>query len=215
MNCLFCSIARGGEPIGPTENEVLDETAECYLKPGLGALVEGYSLIITKTHHLSFGSLGESQLEAIEAFKNHVTRQLEVMYGLPVMIFEHGEAGANSHAGSCMRHAHLHLLPSGPDLDITPELCSTSPLHELAGFAELDQYSKKPYLYYERMGKKLVFTPERDLPCQFVRRLIARKLGRPETWDWIVFPFRERIDAFKRTYRNSARLRSPLLECHA
>jgi diadenosine tetraphosphate (Ap4A) HIT family hydrolase len=83
--------------------------------PTVGALVEGWLLVVPKTAALSFARLSTGQLSELGEFLDEIVPFIESAYG-PVSVFEHGPAIANSSVGCGVDYAHLHLVPTRCDL---------------------------------------------------------------------------------------------------
>ena len=95
-----------------TEYDVmLMETEAFEWLPGLGAFVEGYSLIVSKQHVSNTGCLDDTSIVKLEQFATEVKRILRVIYAVGTIVFEHGSLGVRRKAGSCIEHHHLHILP--------------------------------------------------------------------------------------------------------
>lgn len=203
MKCLFCSIAKQPSNHTKPEDEILEETRCFYVKPALGHFVDGYTLIISKRHRRSLSYCSTSELSELEHLKQRVSNHLSSMYQQSLVIFEHGEVCPGLRAGCCIDHAHLHLIP-----------CDVDPGHILEQqfrFELVDEFVSlrkcrqeyKSYIYYEKaLSPRRVFRVETGVPSQYLRRLICENLGHPEEWDWAVFPFRERIEKFKKEYKS-------------
>ena len=101
-------------------------------------------------------------------------------YSSPIF-FEHGPVSRYEKAGCCVEHAHLHAVPINVDMfdDLTKHFESK----EINNFKELPK--DKPYLFFENNKKKKhVFTINTIIPSQYLRQVLAVKLGKPEKWDW-------------------------------
>lgn len=207
IDCLFCMICLIPELHNFPEDEVIDETIKLYAKPGLGHFAEGYTLILTKDHYPSYAYLCLNDLRELDLFKQSIKSNLESIYRKPIIAFEHGyvdsQNRASSCANSCIDHAHLHLLPC--DVDLQNLLIQKFDYETISETTELSKYktSKLSYIYYESIsGEKFVFTTHEQFPSQFLRRLLCENLGIPDMWDWTVFPFREKIESFKKAYNS-------------
>jgi ATP adenylyltransferase len=205
MTCLFCSIPQNPKIHICPEDEVLSETKNLYFKPALGHFVEGYGLIVSKEHFVSFAFSSQEILAELDEYSNTISAKLKDLYKLPIIMFEHGEVNEMHPAGCCIEHAHLHLMPI--NIDILSELNNSFEINLINSFRELTHYRSinASYIFYNSVdGQKIVFKVGRNLPCQYVRRLICNKLGIAEKWDWAIFPFNENIISFKKAFKQKS-----------
>lgn len=61
IDCPFCDVDKT-----KLENTVLEETKYFYITPSLGAIVEGYILIIVKRHIKAMSELNKEEIEEYE-----------------------------------------------------------------------------------------------------------------------------------------------------
>lgn len=183
--CLFCEDRRFmlNERLDlPSNDSVVWEDKNIFVAPDLFPLVVGHVLIVTKSHYNSFGnapfSVYSSALNAIRYFKTKVFKNIDVI------IFEHGAVIEHS-AGSSIDHAHIHMMPFKDDIHslivesefITQPALSAS-YKVLNGFAQ----KKQPYIFFQKNLNDSIVYPVKSLPSQFLRILIAQKLG--VEYDW-------------------------------
>jgi hypothetical protein len=140
---------------------------------------------MTKEHVSSFSQLprtwtGEFAKIRLEAV-SHIARTA----GSP-LLFEHGSAGTLVRSGVCIQHAHIHLIPSRAPVNQWME--------ELGEVKEIDcvfqqlvsSLAKTPdYLCYEDQDGHgyLLQSFDVEVPCQFIRRRLARYFSLP-SWNW-------------------------------
>lgn len=184
--CCFCKINSGSykylgidEPIAVSDDFIAVAS--------IGALVEGWTLIIPRKHQLSMRNYYSSPLfgDFIESLLPLLVRQ----YG-SVMAFEHGANTEGSITSCGTDHAHLHLVPFGESL--LPDMhcsglswiqCRSSKITSLSGENE--------YLFYSEIGTNgnwndpvgYLHILERPF-SQFFRRLIAKKTIGGELFDY-------------------------------
>lgn len=164
------------------DNRIIFETSSFVIVPGLGPIVEGYLLIFTKEHHYSISSLSDKQLIELEEVKKVVSDKLFKKYG-KVLFFEHGMSCETKRAGACIDHCHLHAIPiEKPILPVLNNQLNFFPIEDFKHLKELTQ--NEPYLFLEENEKKYVCQSPVKLPSQFIRRVIAKELGKEEYWDW-------------------------------
>jgi diadenosine tetraphosphate (Ap4A) HIT family hydrolase len=204
MDCLFCAIPEMSNPPNP-EDEIIDESENFYAKAALGQFVFGYTLIISKEHFPSFAYVPEHLFPELEAFRSNVLDKLHDLCQHPITIMEHGALNRCQRGGSCIDHAHLHLMPLAADL--YPVLSERFSFRKLGSISELRRFkdAQLPYLYYQREGRPShgVGLSE-DVPSQLLRRIACQALGTPELWDWRNTPQRDVIQRFTSEYKRLA-----------
>lgn len=201
MDCLFCSIPEMSTPANP-EDEIIDESENFYAKAALGHFVFGYTLIISKEHFPSFSYVPEHLFAELEAFRDSVLDKLHNICEHPIAIMEHGAMNRCQRGGSCVDHAHLHLMPLAADL--YPLLSKKFSFDELEPISELRRFkeAQSPYLYYQREGRSGHGVQlSQDVPSQLLRRIACQALGQPELWDWRDKPLRDVIQQFTSQYK--------------
>lgn len=150
--CRFCDIVleeyqyRGiDEPFASND--------EFFAIASIGALVEGWTLVIPRSHQLSMRKNYDTPLFA--DFLEAVLPPLVRRYG-PLIAFEHGANTEESITACGTAHAHFHLVPFGESL--LPELensemqwieCHASEIASRSGDGE--------YLFYSELGTKEIW----------------------------------------------------------
>lgn len=183
--------SRWGKKYGQ-ESDIIWRNGDFIIIAGLGALSEGYVILLPREHILSLGMLSEEGMPKFIQIKNEIRAVLCSLYG-PITFFEHGMSSCG-HAGGCVDHAHLHAFPC--QNDFRPYLQQDLRETKVASLLDLREYaiSDIPYLFYENpLQEKYVYTFDGHLPSQYFRRLWAQFVGRPDEWDWGVFLFEENI----------------------
>ena len=204
MDCLFCSIQEISNPPNP-EDEIIDESENFYAKAALGHFVFGYTLIISKEHFPSFSYVPDQLFPELESFRDHVLHKLHNICANPITILEHGAMNRCQRGGSCIDHAHLHLMPLAADL--YPLLSERFSFSELGSISDLRIFKDQqvPYLYYQREGQRSHGVGlSQDVPSQTLRRIACQALGTPELWDWRNTPLRDVLERFKLEYKRLA-----------
>jgi ATP adenylyltransferase len=158
--------------------------------PTVGALVEGWLLVVPKTPTLSFSRLSMDQFSELEVFLDEIMPTIEACYG-SVSVFEHGPAVTGSSVGCGVDYAHLHLVPAKCDLlkgaqQIAPNITWSqikcfNEIRQCAmhtdGYWFLKQNYKSDICY---LGK----CQEGEPISQLFRRVIAGSLGNASAYDW-------------------------------
>lgn len=197
-SCRFCDIA-----IGKYQYREIDEpfaiSEEFVAVASIGALVEGWSLIIPKEHHVSMRSIYGNV--AFTNFVGSVLPSLVSQYG-SLIAFEHGANKKGSITACGTEHAHLHLVPLGESLlsDLQNSgmqwiQCHASEIANKSGNSE--------YLFYSELNSRkdwldpVGYLHILEQPIsQYFRRLIAIRLGNTDTFDYRRFPH---LDTAKQT----------------
>ena len=189
--CRFCDIV-GGQYQYAEIDEPYASNDEFVAVASIGALVEGWTLIIPKAHQLSMRNVYERPL--FVDIVGSVLPPLTYQYG-HIIAFEHGANKDGSMTGCGTDHAHLHLVPLGesllPDLQISGlqwVQCNASEIAYRSG--------KNEYLFYTELNRKEAW--QDSVGClhvlesplsQFFRRLIAERRGWLGSTDYRRFPF--------------------------
>jgi hypothetical protein len=170
---------------------------------GLGAIVEGFSILATKAHIPSMFDLSINEAEGLSIFSQIVRHKMKPYYG-EVIMTEHGRIplckthDIKSPESHCF-HAHRLIFPITIDL--------TNPIKQLGlrikeypNFIEAKKnfHWNGEYLYYERTdGSCVVAACHSRLHRQFFRYIIADHIGRPELANWVRFPQIELVERAK------------------
>jgi diadenosine tetraphosphate (Ap4A) HIT family hydrolase len=158
--------------------------------PTVGALVEGWLLVVPKTPSLCFADLQTSAFSELESFLADIVPIIESSYG-PISMFEHGPAATASPIGCGVDHAHLHLVPAKGDLQAGAE--QIAPNVRWSRVASLktvrDQSSTRGGYWFLQQpygsGRcNLGVCSDGEPPSQLFRKVIAASLGCPEEFDW-------------------------------
>jgi diadenosine tetraphosphate (Ap4A) HIT family hydrolase len=181
------------------------ESENFFVFPSLGQLVEGYLLICGKEHYLSCSEIPQEQFSEFLDLKEKVRKTLSKNYTNPIF-FEHGciSSDRDKKAGCCVEHAHLHCVPA--DVDLLDGIERNFKARKIFELSEIKELHKRaiPYFYYESgKGEKYIFELHERAPSQYLRQVLAVKLGVPERWDWKTCPCHDDVS---RTYM---RLKNP------
>jgi len=194
--CSYCRfIFTDGQANREREiwNTVLFETENFLVVPTLGALVEGWLLIISRDHHLCTGAMPASLHMELETVVCEVSSLVDDAYGSPT-IFEHGPCRAGDPIGCGIDHAHLHVVPLAFSLvDAIRNAPDFGGMHWSSQRGDLSQLrglhsSGKAYVYVKQPDGLTTYCTPPSLPCQSVRKVIARQLGMPNKYDYRSHP---------------------------
>ena len=184
--CRFCDIVKGY--LKGQENYPIQETQNYLSFASIGALVEGWVLIVPKEHTLSMKEFYNKK-DFVD-FSNLMLGLMRNHYSGPFIAFEHGpnKCGSNTSCGT--NHAHLHLVPYANSLyadmlgtGLTWESCTTSQISSIAGTNE--------YLFYcEILNDSMWEDPKgfihilKQPISQYFRKLIANQLNCLDEYDY-------------------------------
>lgn len=191
-----------------TATRILRKTESLVVLPTIGPLVVGHVLVVTKEHYLSYAHTPAHVMREAEELLDQLRG--EAGRDGKVIVFEHGPMSNSATAGGCTDHAHLHLVPVPERRDLVPGIAKrlavgrrVSGLTALA--AQFD--AEVPYIYYDGGENECwCFDASTDLPCQFMRRLVAASVGTDE-WDWHIFPRLDVLEETRRIYSASVACR--------
>ena len=183
--CNLCLGPTSGV-FGQPWNEPLFETRNFVALPSVGALVEGWLLLVPKRHFISLGALPDSMFSEMQDFKELLCSVLMACYGT-VSAFEHGPSADRRAVGCGVDHAHLHLAPIPFDLlvEVAP-LLPTTIRWQPADIRDCKPMYRRgeDYLYLEQpIGAGRLATHQR-FGSQLFRRAIALRLGFPKEYNW-------------------------------
>ena len=207
--CPFCDALENSGDIGNTfafheylgdkvSTRILRETENFAVFPSIGQIVEGYLLIMPKDHYLSTAHLPDTWYNELEHLCEETRQVLSIAY-CPPIFFEHGPMSLQQRGGCCVDHTHIHAVPVS--LNLAPELRKHLTERRITDLSELkDQLTREvAYLFFEdTKGARYVYDAPL-VPSQYLRQLVASKIGSPEHWDWRIYPGEEEILTALRT----------------
>ncbi|MFG1696785.1 HIT family protein [Nonomuraea sp. NPDC049309] len=190
FDCPFCVLtAEGRSPVWshlfPAENgdEVILESSSFLAVLDTAPLAEGHLLIIPDRHVTALASLPEPERDELQDVKHVVESMLKEVYG-PVLYFEHGAESRGRHAGACIDHAHLHLVPG--DADLLPHVARDYPdVRVFASYGDaLDGLAGGAYVMFGRQAGRVYGASAPVCVTQYLRRLVARQTQPQAGWNW-------------------------------
>lgn len=193
-SCPFCKILinRLNPPI---KDRVLYESKNFIVIPALGQFVEGYVLIVSKQHIPYMACLDNKQFKELIEIKTLLSKILGSIYESPIF-FEHGSYSENMESGNSVHHAHIHVV--GRNVSILNEVSGIINLEKESSIITLNKYlkNKESYIYYEETDGT-IYSQKVDcsFPSQFMRQLLASKIGVKDMWDWKTYEFTENIES--------------------
>ena len=102
--CKFCNL-----DYTKKYNTIIEETNNFIITPSLGALVDGYILIISKKHYNNMAELNKEEKKEYLKLINKYRGIFIKIYNKYPIIFEHGDI-KNKINNSCIVHAHTHIV---------------------------------------------------------------------------------------------------------
>jgi diadenosine tetraphosphate (Ap4A) HIT family hydrolase len=192
-DCEFCS------PISRLEwfnRPVALDEGRAVAVPSLGSFMPGYLLAVPVAHVTASCRISWDTKERFASFVYELVSRLTSLYRRPVTIYEHGAClSVQGSQSACVNHAHVHLVPG--NFDLTTEAPSQVYKHDSLGeFLKIEE--SNPYLMLQDPGGPLLSFNDKPT-SQFFRRIIAKRLGIPDHWDYAASPF---FDNIKRTYQD-------------
>jgi ATP adenylyltransferase len=189
MGCQYCENifpGRSQHDVG-VHDRILFESESFVAVPTIGALVEGWLLLITKRHYLCMGEMPRTLFDELNRFKRLVEQFVEDCYG-PVAFFEHGPSRPQQSVGCGVDHAHLHVVPTECDLakGLSGLVADDLRWVEASGVVDTKRshLAGSEYLYLEQPAGHARITEGRRFGSQLFRRVIARHVGTPNEFDW-------------------------------
>lgn len=198
-NCVFCQEFTGDrstyfyEVMGNKQSRILYEDDSFIILPTVGSFIEGYLLIATREHKLCMGELPIDKLNRLDKLIDIMRNMLRDIYQKDCIVFEHGSIAENKKNGTSVEHAHVHILPTGADLEQKLNNHSLYPLSSILALKQCFE-NQKPYLYYQNTSGKQYIIESSNTPSQFLRKVSAEVLGKiDESWNWRIEPGRDNI----------------------
>ena len=184
-------------------NRPILQSSNFVVIPTLGHFIPGWLLIVSRVHVPCVGALDLTVFDELCAVKTKCESLLAALYGQSIS-FEHGSCSYGPSA-TCVEHAHIHVVPTNEDLtEVLAQHFSGCRVHK---FEELTVMfaQKRSYLMYEDAhGVKTVFdTP--IVPSQYLRMLLASRVGRLEKYDWREYSGESELRDFMSRLNNLSR----------
>ena len=167
-------------------NRALLESEHFVVIPSLGALVEGWLLIVPKDHFLSTAALPGFLLQEFCTLKQYVCGIVGRHYG-PVHLFEHGPADVCHETGCGVDHAHAHIVPLAEDLALAAKQFLPGGVEFRPGTLEdcrIAAIRGLDYLYVEQPRGSTLFAVHERFGSQTFRKAVAVIQGIPDEYDW-------------------------------
>jgi len=183
-DCVFCEIASG------FSNNSCDlpilTTPSFFVIAGRGQICSGYLIICSKDHKANMATGSGNKWAELSVLKSLLRILVAEIYVCEPWFFEHGDYSCDKTAGSCIKHAHIHMLPL--PLNRLPQFMLKFELTSFIDGCSIESKNKlksmAPYFYLELSDKRSFAVNAEGFPCQFGRQLAVREFGLEASWDW-------------------------------
>lgn len=178
--CFFCEERRFelNEKIGVASiDSIIYQDENVFITPDIAPVMEGHFLIVTKVHRNSFANTDDDTYLSLEKAKEFL--RINVFGGKKILFFEHGAVRENT-AGSCIDHAHMHVIPILFDIDIDGFIDAfVSSKKVKANKRSIMKCAKEgqPYIFYEIDKDNAWYYPVEKLPHQFFRMMVSYRFS--------------------------------------
>lgn len=183
--CVFCNL-----DFSKVENTIIEETEDFLVLPTVGAITEGYVLIIPKEHVNSMCELKEhNKLNCLIEKYREIFKKV---FGKYPIVFEHGTGRLDSNSSSSsVTHAHIHVVDHNykDERKIIKELNLKEVSEE-----EFFKNKGKSYISYISPNGVRYITHNFSAVSQQMRIYIADDLQLKEEYNWRKFCFNENIE---------------------
>ena len=187
-NCELCTVV-STDPRGEGIDRRIKTTDNFCAFVSKGPLGLGHLLITPKEHYWSMATVPAEHFDELRMLREELGTRLTSVFHYPqTILFEHGSSRHDAKAGCCISHAHMHIMPTRlPSTRAVRKIKET--LVEFRTFESYGDLRKMAdedtaYTFFEFDGIKYFFEIKKDIPSQFVRRVIGKYVGREYTWDW-------------------------------
>ena len=183
-DCRFCQILDGRTFNGEADLP-FDENSDYVSMASIGALIEGWSLVVPRKHCLSLRDYYGTT--AFSHFVQEVVQRVELVYG-PSVIFEHGANHCGSLTSCGTDHAHLHVVPQQFPLAMMLDESGIGAWRQIPASEICSQALNSEYLFFSvnsEADDPVGFFKKIDQPSsQFFRKAIAQAIGKADVADY-------------------------------
>lgn len=204
--CFLCALARYkglsqdlfnyNRLVDKQVDMIIYQSSNFYVTSELGALKQGYLMIVSKAHYLSVAQFPENLFTEYQEVMEDVETILKGAYGRnkPVVFFEHGSgpSGLCSHPKSIV-HMHTHVVVDFKIKKKYLDMVQMKPLDDIT------KANQKHYFSYQEgaFGQLLCCYDDRVyVQRQYPRQIMAEELQlAPGQYNWRNEAFNENIKA--------------------
>lgn len=183
--CRFCSILKGKKIFGTIDTPII-ENEDYYLLSSIGAMVEGWSLVIPKKHEYSMKN-HYSNPKFYDFINNCIAVIKRAYHVDKVVVFEHGANKFESQTACGTNHCHIHIIPMSDSLlnEITDCLpFQKTTLNKVEEFVMNSEYLLYADVVDTVNASDCYIHILKEPISQFFRRIIATKLGFPDKYNY-------------------------------
>lgn len=173
------------------QNKTLLESQNFRVITSIGAIVEGWVLLIPKKHFISFSEMDDNLLLEAEKLSEKIYLLLNKTYQCEIVSFENGANSYNNKIGCGVDYAHIHFVPIKINLKriIESEYKNDIKWDNIYSLNKINEYRDSSYFYIKTNQKGLItFAPSPK--SQIIRKGIAKAVGIPNKFDWKKYPFK-------------------------
>ena len=187
MNCVFCNIDKSRP-----ENTIIEESNNFIVLPAIGALVDGYLMIVSKKHINSMSLLKENEKIEYEFLIEKYRNKFKNIYNKFPIIFEHGSPINDSDMkASSVIHAHTHI--------VNHNFINEESIVKNLNFKILENLNylskEQNYIMYINPENICYVSYNFEPVSQMMRKIIAKDLGYENKFDWKKEIFIENINS--------------------
>lgn len=218
-HCLFCDPWEHDQ-----EKQILLRSDNLYLFAGLGPIVEGYLIIAPyrcddpRWKLSSFSDATPELIDELIFMRGIVSAFYRDCFKHPGMHFEHGRTGVCLYGRKDTRHCyHAHLCCYPQSYPIWEDMVGLK-AEELGGLYDLKRKAgDSPYLFVqaceideqapidkaerERWPARIVLLEhEKQIEPQYLRKLLAKRAGHRELWNWAQHPGQEMVERLAESF---------------
>jgi len=188
--CPFCAELQDKTLNPLRKHRIVCETEHFVVFPTVGCLVVNYLLVVPKKHHTCIGHLSDAEYRDLNIVLKKIHNNNNVVLRSSTIMYEHGSAVENPNAGNSVFHAHLHVLPLNDTLK-DDAVNDNVEISQINSICELSSTIKKApsYLYYSDTDGSSYEILHSGVESQYFRRLLSKRIGRPDMWNWREYPF--------------------------
>jgi ATP adenylyltransferase len=185
-NCRFCGIPDGITSFGVSDKPFCEDE-NFFAVASIGALVDGWSLIIPKKHVVSLREIYGTP--EFKKFSADVVGKIRLNYG-NVVLFEHGPSREGSLTSCGTDHAHLHVVPL--PFSLNKDLVESGLNWQTIKSSDIAKtVHESEYLFFSDNPDDSDFHGSlhilQEPVSQYFRKIIARRLGKLDVSDYRQF----------------------------